>query len=209
MPRHLLVTNDFPPNVGGIQNYLWEIWNRLPPESFSVLTHHHEAAKDFDRQTQFRIVRSSSHVLFPNPKLLGEIRQEVKHSGSELVLLDPIWLPGMLGPRLEVPYGLVIHGSEATLPAAMPGVRHLLRRILSAAEIVVTASLWAIQEVRNSCFYAPEVVYVPPSVDTTRFLPTRGGATFSGAPPAGDRPGGLTRTLREPLNTSQRHGCAY
>ena len=36
--RHLLVTNDFPPKVGGIQNYLWELWSRLDPASFVVLT---------------------------------------------------------------------------------------------------------------------------------------------------------------------------
>ena len=35
---HLLVTNDFPPKVGGIQSYLWELWRRLPPDSFAVLT---------------------------------------------------------------------------------------------------------------------------------------------------------------------------
>ena len=28
---HLLVTNDFPPKVGGIQAYLWELWRRLDP----------------------------------------------------------------------------------------------------------------------------------------------------------------------------------
>jgi phosphatidylinositol alpha-1,6-mannosyltransferase len=46
MTRHLLVTNDFPPKVGGIQNYLWELWQRLDPESFVVLTasSHPEAA---------------------------------------------------------------------------------------------------------------------------------------------------------------------
>ena len=28
---HLLVTNDFPPKIGGIQSYLWELWRRLDP----------------------------------------------------------------------------------------------------------------------------------------------------------------------------------
>ena len=28
---HLLVTNDFPPKIGGIQSYLHELWRRLPP----------------------------------------------------------------------------------------------------------------------------------------------------------------------------------
>ena len=35
---HLLVTNDFPPKVGGIQAYLWELWRRLDPDTFAVLT---------------------------------------------------------------------------------------------------------------------------------------------------------------------------
>ena len=38
MKRHLLVTNDFPPKVGGIQNYLWDLWKRLDPASYVVLT---------------------------------------------------------------------------------------------------------------------------------------------------------------------------
>ena len=32
---HLLVTNDFPPKVGGIQAYLWELWRRLDPSTRS------------------------------------------------------------------------------------------------------------------------------------------------------------------------------
>ncbi|MFM2071819.1 MAG: hypothetical protein RLZZ623_2082, partial [Actinomycetota bacterium] len=36
--KHLLVTNDFPPKIGGIQSLLWEWWRRLPPESFALLT---------------------------------------------------------------------------------------------------------------------------------------------------------------------------
>jgi hypothetical protein len=36
--KHLLVTNDFPPKIGGIQSLLWEWWRRLPPDSFAVLT---------------------------------------------------------------------------------------------------------------------------------------------------------------------------
>ena len=32
----LLVTNDFPPKVGGIQSYLHELWRRLPPEDTTL-----------------------------------------------------------------------------------------------------------------------------------------------------------------------------
>ena len=49
MKRHLLVTNDFPPKLGGIQNYLWDLWSRLDPSSYVVLTaSSDEGAADFD-----------------------------------------------------------------------------------------------------------------------------------------------------------------
>ena len=43
---HLFVTNDFPPKVGGIQTMLWELWRRLDPSSFAVLTTRHPESTD-------------------------------------------------------------------------------------------------------------------------------------------------------------------
>ena len=55
MSRHLLVTNDFPPKVGGIQSYLWELWKRLDPDSFVVLTaSSHPDASAFDAEQKAR-----------------------------------------------------------------------------------------------------------------------------------------------------------
>src|SRR5207248_1452400 len=53
----LLVTNDFPPKVGGIQSYLWELWRRLPPGEVTVLTTPYPGAAEFDRAQPFRVVR--------------------------------------------------------------------------------------------------------------------------------------------------------
>ena len=38
----LLVTNDFPPKIGGIQSYLHELWRRLPAADATVFTTHHD-----------------------------------------------------------------------------------------------------------------------------------------------------------------------
>ena len=56
---HLLVTNDFPPKMGGIQSYLWELWRRLDPATFTVLTTPHEGAAEWDAAQPFRVVRTS------------------------------------------------------------------------------------------------------------------------------------------------------
>ena len=75
---HLLVTNDFPPKVGGIQAYLWELWRRFDPDTFAVLTaSSHPDAAAFDREQAargIRIERVSSRVLLPTPRLARRIR---------------------------------------------------------------------------------------------------------------------------------------
>ena len=61
--RHLLVTNDFPPKVGGIQSYLWELWCRLDPERTTVLTTPHRGASAFDAVQPIRVERDRARWL--------------------------------------------------------------------------------------------------------------------------------------------------
>ena len=169
--RHLLVTNDFPPKVGGIQNYLWELWRRLPADRFSVLTRPHPEAAEFDAGEEYPIVRSAVPFLLPVPRVLAEIRGLLASTGAELVVFDPAVPVGALGPRLGVPYGVVLHGAEVTVPARMPGVAALLRRTLAGAEVVVSAGGYAAAEARRLCPAMVPDDYVPPGVDTGRFVP--------------------------------------
>ena len=80
MRHHLLVTNDFPPKVGGIQNYLWDLWSRLDPTTFTVLTASSDShTADFDRDAALRgirIVRVPKKILFfPTPKVRARIER--------------------------------------------------------------------------------------------------------------------------------------
>lgn len=168
---HLLVTNDFPPKVGGIQNYLWELWRRLPADRFCVLTRPHPEAAAFDASQPYPIVRSTAPFLLPVPRVLTEIRCLVAETGAELVVFDPAVPVGALGPRLDVPYGVVLHGAEVTIPARIPGVGAVLRRTLAQAGTVISASGYAAGEARRLC---PAMVgddYIPPGVDVERFAP--------------------------------------
>ena len=74
--KHLLVTNDFPPKIGGIQSLLWEWWRRLPPESFAVLTSPYEGTAEFDAAQPFHIERTREPVLLPHPWNSGPAKTE-------------------------------------------------------------------------------------------------------------------------------------
>ncbi len=97
--RHLLVTNDFPPKVGGIQTYLWELWRRLPPEEFAVLTTAHPDATAFDAAQPFRVERVSGTVLWPTPGLCRRIDRLAAELDAGFVVLDPALPLGAVGPQ--------------------------------------------------------------------------------------------------------------
>jgi phosphatidylinositol alpha-1,6-mannosyltransferase len=169
--NHLLVTNDFPPKVGGIQSYLWELWRRLPPEEVTVLTTPHPDASAWDRAQPFRVERTGQQVLLPTPGLRRQIDRLAAEVDAGIVLLDPALPLGLLGPRLQRPYGVVLHGAEVTIPGRLPGGRALLGRVLRGADLVVAAGGYPAAEGERAAGRALPTVIVPPGVDVGRFVP--------------------------------------
>ncbi len=167
----LLVTNDFPPKTGGIQSYLWELWRRLPPEHARVLTTRHRDAGQFDAAQPFPVTRSRARVLLPTPEIGRWIRGHAAAAGADLVVLDPALPLGRIGPRLGLPYAIVVHGAELTVPARLPGARGVLAPVLAGATLVVAAGGYPAAEVDRVTGGAVPVVVVPPGVDTGVFRP--------------------------------------
>jgi len=169
--RHLLVTNDFPPKVGGIQSLLWEWWRRLPPDSFTVMTSPHRGAAAFDAAQPFHIERVREPVLLPHPPMVARVRRLAARTGSDLVVLDPAVPLGLIGPHLGVPYDVVLHGAEVTVPGRLPVSRALLARVLRGARRVISAGEYAAAEAERAARCELPVTVIPPGVDTTRFRP--------------------------------------
>src|SRR5438874_8382335 len=163
--RHLLVTNDFPPKVGGIQSYLWELWRRLPPDEVTVLTTPYAGTAEWDAEQAIRVERTSERVLFPTPSLARRIDALADEVDASLVLLDPALPLALLGPRLRHPYGLVLHGAEVTVPGRLPGSHAVLRHVLRGAALVVSAGGYALAEAERAAGRALPAVNVPPGVD--------------------------------------------
>ena len=169
--KHLLVTNDFPPKIGGIQSYLWELWRRLPASEAHVLATAYEGAEAFDAAAPIPVHRTPERVLLPTRSLARRIDALADEVGAELVLLDPALPLGHLGPRLAHPYGLILHGAEVTVPGRVPGPRRALARVLHGAELVVAAGGYPADEAEHAARRGLPIVLVPPGVDVDRFRP--------------------------------------
>jgi len=169
--KHLLVTNDFPPKIGGIQSLLWEWWRRLPPDRFAVLTSPYRGADEFDAAQAFRIERIPEPVLLPHPIMAKRVNELAREIEADLVVLDPAVPLGIIGPWLDLPYDVVLHGAEVTVPGRLPGSRQMLAHVLRNARHVIAAGHYPQAEADRAAGRALPTTVVPPGVDTERFRP--------------------------------------
>ena len=171
---HLLVTNDFPPKIGGIQSYLWELWRRLPAGHASVFTTPHAGAAAFDAAAPLPIVRSRQKVLLPTPVLIRQVLALAERTGSSFAVLDPAVPLGWIGPSLAkagLPYAVVLHGAEVTVPGRLPGSRQALARVLDGAIHVVAAGGYPLAEAERCVGRSLAATVLPPGVDVEGFRP--------------------------------------
>jgi phosphatidyl-myo-inositol dimannoside synthase len=174
---HLLVTNDFPPKIGGIQSYLWELWRRFPVGSAEVLTTPYAGTGAFDAAAPMPITRIKQKWMAPTRRLREQIVAHAKRMGTDFVLLDPALPMGWLGPQLRaegIRYGVILHGAEVTVPGRLPLVRSALAKVLADAELVIAAGGYPLAEGEHAIGRKLPSIVIPPGVDVERFVPLAG-----------------------------------
>ncbi len=111
----LIITKDFPPKVGGIPTYTFNIARHWPDSSANVLvlTANDRLAKDFDAKQQFKIIRSG----FNRWLMLFEIWQIIKQKNVDLIHLHGVyhqsWLAGYFIKKIiKIDYRLFLHSID-------------------------------------------------------------------------------------------------
>lgn len=170
--RHLLVTNDFPPKIGGIQSYLWELWRRLPADDVTVLTSGYPGAETWDSRQPFRIERVKEKWIIPTPRLVRRINSLAERVGAEMLILDPALPLGLATPWFDRPYMLIGHGAEFTIPHRIPVSRQLIRRTVQNAAGLIAGGSWVERDMVDAAAdLGIPSISIPPGVDVARFRP--------------------------------------
>src|SRR5574341_1160821 len=81
----LLITNDYPPRAGGIQQYCHNLVRRLPPHQVVVYAPAWPGAADFDAGEAYRIVRHPSSRMLPTPEVARRAIELIRELRPELV----------------------------------------------------------------------------------------------------------------------------
>ena len=190
LPTTLLVTNDFPPRVGGIQRTLEALWRVLPPERVSVLAPSGPEAAEYDRSSPFRVMRESRDFLWPTPRFVHRLERAIRECAAEVVLFGDAFPLAAVGPRLAAsgtPYLVAAHGFDYWL-SIVPGAHAMLGWMTSrASRVPVMCSEFIARTVRTA---------VPPHVPVSVLYPGADIETF--------RPGLPTDDLRERYGIGSR-----
>ena len=121
VPRTLLVTNDYPPRVGGIQRTLESLVRRFPPDRVAVLCPDADDTAGVDGAAPYRVFRQPERFLWPTPGVGRRLHDAVRSFGADVVLFGAVYPLALLGPSLAeagTPYLAAAHGFEYWLDLA-------------------------------------------------------------------------------------------
>jgi phosphatidylinositol alpha-1,6-mannosyltransferase len=95
------VTNDFPPRQGGIENFVYQMAVRFPPDSVVVYTSSTRGAAEHDARLPFPVVRARTRVLLPTPGATRAALRLMAQHGCDSVWFGAAAPLGLMGAELR------------------------------------------------------------------------------------------------------------
>ncbi len=179
--RLLVITNDYPPKSGGIQTYLGNLVDAYP-HPVRILAPADGPATGTSRGEEI-VRRGKRRFMWPTRPVVDWFISEARDFNAEAILFGaphPLTrATARLKSELAIPVGILCHGAEVTIPAAVPGLRGWLRRTLRTADVLFAVSRFTSGKV--SRLTGRNVIPIGAGVDIATFTP-------AAAPPRNDPP---------------------
>lgn len=190
--RHLFVTNDFPPKLGGIESYLTSLCTGLHPKDVVVLAPVREGHEEVDAALPYPVVRVGGGYLRATRRVRKAIAEAVEEHEPDVVHFLAALPLGRIGRAIREqtgrPYTVFAHGTgEILLPARLPLARRALKRVLCEADLVFPVSRFTEQAVERLTDGEATTHILNPSVDIERFSLEVSGAAVRTAHRVGGR----------------------
>ena len=174
--RTLVVTNDFPPRPGGIQQFVHALASRLPSDEVVVYAPRWKRDALFDAEQSFPVVRHPTSLMLPVPSVLRKAREIARAERCDVVWFGasaPLAL--LAGPLRDDVERFVAstHGHEVGW-ARIPGARQVLRRIGRQVDVVTYISDYTKARLQPAFGRHARLERLPSGVDTDVFHPGAG-----------------------------------
>jgi phosphatidyl-myo-inositol dimannoside synthase len=184
-----VVTNDFPPRIGGINYYVDQLMRRFPAGTVTVFSSRYAGWEAFDREYPHEVIRLDTEMMLPTPAVRRRLHDELRSRKPDVVVFGATWPLGHMGPairkKLDIPYLGFTHGLELT-GALVPG---LLRPIGRYASMLTAASEWSRKKLERAFGWQDRhMPMLPSGIDTERFHPGVSDAAVRERHALGSRP---------------------
>jgi phosphatidylinositol alpha-1,6-mannosyltransferase len=174
MGKLLVITNDFPPRTGGIQNFLHGLLKGIDPAEVVVLCSNYKRSREFDAAQSYPVIRIKSKVLLPTKKRTAQAVELVKEHECDRVLFGASAPLGLMSPALRAAGVKKIialtHGHEAGWSGIF-FLRPLLKKIFKDIDVVTYLGEYTRKRLQPLIGKTSEFVRLTPGVDTNLFHP--------------------------------------
>ncbi len=174
--RLLLVTPDFPPNIGGVARYLSGLADHFK-DQMTVATKAFKGYKEFDAKLEYKIYRFNLQSKWLWPKWWKTVSFLKKFSHTYDMLVISHVLPFGTAARIAKkttgkPYILILHGMDVRLAQRSAWKTGLAKKVIQDAHLVVVNSQALAREV-SSVFARNDALVVYPSVESAIEIPIK------------------------------------
>ncbi|GAA0803228.1 glycosyltransferase family 4 protein [Spirilliplanes yamanashiensis] len=188
----LLVTNDFPPRPGGIQQFVHNLAVRQPPGSVVVYSSTWRDPAAFDAAQPFEVIRDRAGVLLPTPRVARRAAEIARAHGCDSVLFGATAPLGLLAHGLRRRAGItravgITHGHEAFW-ADLPGTRQTLRRIATGLDTMTYLGEYTRAKLARAVGDRTALRRLVPCVDPDEYHPGVDGSAVRARHGLADRP---------------------
>ena len=154
--RVLIVTNDYPPKAGGIQQYLGNFVDTCLDDVLVL------APADAHAESDDRVIRHTKAFMWPTQRVRDWVTQHVESYAPDLVMYGAPYPLAQMGARVRkatgVPFAVMTYGAEAIIPMKVPVLRNLVARPLREADVLLSLSRFTGRKVASVTRRTPVIL---------------------------------------------------
>jgi phosphatidyl-myo-inositol dimannoside synthase len=177
--RLLLLTEVFPPGVGGVQSYLRGLWSQLPRGSATVIAPQDPAADAWDRAQSFAVVRTAMHgIAYPRWRpALQTLARTIEETRPDAIVCGKALFEGRAvralnaqrAPMAQLPFVVCAYGMEIQTWLSKRKTRRDLLGVLHAAARIVVINSAVRTLLADAGIPERKFVKIYPGIDDTFF----------------------------------------